>query len=44
MSRGTLAKIEAQVRCVSDAELPFLAKALGVKVDNLFPGRGSAKG
>ena len=43
MSRGTLAKIEAQVRCVSDAELALLAKALGVKVDDLFPGRGSGR-
>jgi hypothetical protein len=44
MSRGTLAKIEARVRCVSHAELPFLAKALGVKVDDLFAGRASGKG
>ena len=36
-------KIEAWVRCVSDQELALLAKALGVKVDDLFPGRGSGK-
>lgn len=37
VSRGTLAKIEASVRCVSDAELLWLARSLGVKVDDLFP-------
>lgn len=39
ISRGTLAKIEAQVRCVSDAELIVLAKALQVKVDELLSPR-----
>ena len=37
ISRGTLAKIEAGVRCVSDAELLLLAKALEVSVSELFP-------
>ena len=37
LSRGTLAKIEARVRCVSDRELLMLAKALGVQTDDLFP-------
>jgi hypothetical protein len=41
ISRGTLAKIEARVRCVSDQELVLLAKALGVRVEELFPGGGS---
>ena len=41
ISRGTLAKIEAQVRCVSDAELLALAKALRVKIDELY--RSGAK-
>jgi transcriptional regulator with XRE-family HTH domain len=34
--RGTLAKIEAQVRCVSDAELIALSRALRVPVERLF--------
>lgn len=37
ISRGTLSKIEAQVRCVIDSELVILADALGVKLDQLFP-------
>jgi len=39
ISRGTLAKVEAKVRCVSDEELYILAKSLGVKVDELYPGK-----
>jgi transcriptional regulator with XRE-family HTH domain len=37
ISRGTLAKIEAQIRGINDAELFTIAKALGVKMDELFP-------
>ena len=37
ISRGTLAKIEAGVRCVSDQEALLLAQALGVGVADLFP-------
>jgi transcriptional regulator with XRE-family HTH domain len=37
ITRGKLAKIEAQVRCVSDAELYLLAKALKVGVEKLYP-------
>lgn len=37
LSRGTLAKVEAQVRRVSDKELLLLARALGVRTDDLFP-------
>ena len=37
ISRGTLAKIEAGVRCVSDQEALLLAQALGVSVSDLFP-------
>ena len=37
ISRGTLAKIESGVRCVSDSELLLLAKALEVSVSDLFP-------
>ncbi len=37
ITRGTLAKIEAQVRCVSDTELLILAKALSVGITDLYP-------
>ncbi len=37
LSRGTLAKIEAQVRCVNDQELLVLSKALKVTVNDLYP-------
>ena len=37
ISRGTLAKIEAGVRCVTDAELFVLAKVLRTDLDELFP-------
>ena len=38
LSRATLSKIEAQVRCVSDLELRMLAKILRVEVKDLYPG------
>lgn len=37
LSRATLSKIEAQFRCVTDAELVVLAKALKVEVNALLP-------
>ena len=37
ISRGTLAKIEAGIRCVSDQEALLLSQALGVSVSDLFP-------
>jgi transcriptional regulator with XRE-family HTH domain len=37
ISRGTVSQIEAQVRCVSDAELFLLATVLGVSADSLYP-------
>ncbi len=37
ISRGTLAKIEAQIRGVSDIELFVIAKVLGVAIPALFP-------
>ena len=37
VSRGTLAKIEARVRCVTDTELLVLAKALKVSLVSLYP-------
>jgi len=37
LSRGTPSKIEAQLRCVTDAELAVLAKALKVEATALLP-------
>jgi transcriptional regulator with XRE-family HTH domain len=37
LSRGTLSKIEAQLRCVTDTELRVLADALKVSLDDLYP-------
>jgi transcriptional regulator with XRE-family HTH domain len=37
ISRGTLAKIEAQIRGISDVELFVIARVLGVKMEELFP-------
>jgi transcriptional regulator with XRE-family HTH domain len=42
ISRATLSKIEAQIRCVNDSELEVLADALGVKMDILFPPRSKS--
>lgn len=36
ISRGTLAKIESQVRRITDEEVLLLAKALKVDIDALF--------
>lgn len=36
LSRATLSKIEAQLRCVTDAELDTLARALKVEIAELF--------
>lgn len=36
ISRGTLAKIEAQVRRVTDDEVALLAKALRVDINELY--------
>jgi len=43
ISRGTLAKIEAGIRCVSDKELLLLAKGLRVTVETLFEGEGKGR-
>ena len=40
IGENTISKIEAQLRCVTDEELFFLAKALNVKEQELFPVRG----
>ena len=37
ISRGTLAKVEAQIRGVSDVELFVLASVLRVPIEDLFP-------
>lgn len=37
ITRASLAKLEARVRRVSDGEVLFIAKVLGVPVDELFP-------
>jgi hypothetical protein len=37
VSENTIAKIEAQIRCVTDGEIVFIAKALGVPVQDIFP-------
>ena len=36
ISRGTLAKIESQVRRVTDQEVALLAKALKVEISKLY--------
>ena len=36
LSRATLSKIEAQLRCVTDAELKVIADALQVPIQALF--------
>jgi hypothetical protein len=37
VSENVIAKIEARYRCVTDREIVFLAKALGVPEQALFP-------
>lgn len=37
IGENIIAKIEAQHRCVSDREIVFLVKALGVKFTDVFP-------
>lgn len=37
LSRGTLSKIEAGLRCVTDRELVDLATALNVEIGQLYP-------
>jgi DNA-binding XRE family transcriptional regulator len=36
VSENTIAKIEAQIRCITDREIIFLAKALRAEVQDLF--------
>lgn len=37
ISRATLAKIEAEIRCVSDAELFVFATVFAARMEDLFP-------
>lgn len=37
LSRATLAKVEARLRCVTDGELRVLADALKAKIEDLYP-------
>jgi len=37
ITRGTLAKIEAEIRGISDVELFVIAQVLGVGIEELFP-------
>jgi transcriptional regulator with XRE-family HTH domain len=37
LNESTIAKIEAQFRCVSDRELIYLARALETTIEALFP-------
>jgi transcriptional regulator with XRE-family HTH domain len=39
LSRATLSKVEARLRCVTDAELLIFAAALGVEIKALYPQR-----
>jgi len=39
LSRATLSKVEAQLRCVTDSELLVFAAALGVGLKALYPER-----
>lgn len=36
IGENTIAKIEAQIRCITDKEIVFLAKVLNVKIQDLF--------
>jgi hypothetical protein len=36
IGENTIAKIEAQIRCVTDKEIVYLAKAIGVKIQDFF--------
>ena len=37
LSRATLSKVEARLRCVTDHELAVFAEALGVEIKALYP-------
>ncbi len=37
LSRATLSKVEARLRCVTDQELEIFAETLGVEIKALYP-------
>ena len=37
VGENTIAKIEARIRCVTDGEIVFLARALRVPIQEIFP-------
>jgi transcriptional regulator with XRE-family HTH domain len=39
ISENIIAKVEAQIRCVTDRELLFISQALRVELSELFPPR-----
>ena len=41
LSRATLSKIEAQLRCVTDTELEIMASALKVEIPALYPAKSA---
>jgi hypothetical protein len=43
LSRATMSKIEAQLRCVTDSELVVLADALDVPLNSLYPSKHKAR-
>lgn len=43
LSRATLSKIEARLRCVTDAEVQILARALRVELTALYPPKRSGR-
>ena len=43
ISRAGVSKIEARLRCVTDAELPLIAQALKVEMADLYPLQASRK-
>ena len=42
ITRGTLAKIESEIRAVFDHEIPFIAQALNTGIESLYPKKPKA--
>jgi hypothetical protein len=36
VGENTIAKIEAQIRCVTDREIVYLVKAIGLEIQDFF--------
>ncbi len=43
ISRGTLAKIEAEIRCATDLELFVISRSLKTTVEDLYPAKMEAR-